>query len=347
MLGAGNFPKHRTICEFRRRHLSDFRALFLAVVRLSRELGLVRFGTLSVDGTKIRAQASKRKAMSCGRMLEEESRLSAEIAELLATAERLDAAEDERFGEGVRGDEIPAELRRREDRLAAIRAAKERLEAKQRRTDDERGRQPGQDRSPQNGQPYQREYGEPDRKAQSNFTDPESGIMKTSTEGFQQSYNAPTVVDAENQLVVDASVSANASDQGQLLARLDAVEESFGERPAEVLADAGYRNEADLLELEARGIDGYVALGREGKERSGVDAKKLPATDRMRKKLATEAGRARYARRKWLSEAPNGWIKEVLGFRRFSLRGLAKVQAGWNLVCLALNVKRIGALANA
>ena len=170
--------------------------------------------------------------------------------------------------------------------------------------------------------------------------------MKTSTEGFQQSYNAQTVVDGENQIVVEASVSANASDQGQLIARLDAVEDSFGAQPAEVLADAGYCNEADLLELEARGIEGYVALGRQGKERSGVDPKKLPATDRMRKKLGTEAGRACYARRKWLSEAPNGWIKEVLGFRRFSLRGLAKVQAEWNLVCLALNIKRIGALAN-
>ncbi len=145
-----------------------------------------------------------------------------------------------------------------------------------------------------------------------------------------------------NQIVVGASVSACASDQGELIARLDAVEEHYGERPEEVLADAGYCNEADLVELEARGITGYVALGREGKKQAAVDPKKLPATDRMKKKLATEAGRARYARRKWLSEAPNGWIKEVLGFRRFSLRGLAKVQTEWNLVCLAVNIKRIG-----
>lgn len=168
--------------------------------------------------------------------------------------------------------------------------------------------------------------------------------MKTSTEGFQQCYNAQTVVDDEHQIVVEASVSACASDQGELTARLDAVEEQYGVKPAEVLADAGYCNEADLLELEARGIAGHVALGREGKKHSVVDPKKLPATDRMRKRLETEAGRARYARRKWLSEAPNGWIKEVLGFRRFSFRGLEKVEAEWNLVCLALNVRRIATL---
>ena len=190
VLGAGNFPQHRTLCEFRRRHLSDFRKLFVAVVRLARELGLARFGKLSIDGTKVRANASRRKAMSYGRMVEEERRLSGEIEALLATAGEADAAEDARVGAEVRGDELPAELRRREDRLAAIRAAKSRLEAQQRAADDARGRQPDQDRNPKGGPPYTRAYGEPDEKAQSNFTDPESGIMKTSSEGFQQCYNA-------------------------------------------------------------------------------------------------------------------------------------------------------------
>ena len=344
MLAAGNFPKHRTICEFRRRHLKDFRKLFLEVVEVSRAMGLVRLGTLSLDGTKVRANASKRKAMSYDRMVSEEARLSAEIEELTALAERVDKEEDRRFGKEFLGEELPAELRRREDRLAAIKAAKERLEAAQRRADAERGRGPGQERSAKNGQRYKRGYGEPAPKAQSNFTDPESGIMKTSTEGYQQSYNAQTVVDDAHQMVVEASVSANASDQGQLTSRLDAVKEEYGAQPEEVLADAGYCNEADLLELEARGIAGYVALGREGKKQSAVNPKTRPATERMRKRLETEAGRARYARRKWLSEAPNGWIKEVLGFRRFSFRGLEKVEAEWNLVCLALNLRRIAAL---
>ena len=168
--------------------------------------------------------------------------------------------------------------------------------------------------------------------------------MRTSTEGYQQCYNAQTAVDDENQIVVGASVTDNGSDQGELTARLDEVEADFGERPEEVLADAGYNGEEELAELETRGIVGYVALGREGKKQGAVNAKKRPAGARMVKRLATPEGRARYARRKWLSEAPNGWIKEVLGFRRFSFRGLARVRAEWDLMCLAVNIKRIGAL---
>ncbi len=187
VLAAGNFPQHRTLCEFRRRHLEDFQALFVEVVRLAQELGLARLGKLSIDGTKVRANVRQ--------------------------ADAVDEAEDARLGAEVRGDDLPAELRRREARLAAIRAAKARLEAKQRAADDARGRQPGQDRNPKGGPPYQRAYGEPDDKAQSNFTDPESSIMKTSSEGFQQCYNAQAAVDAEHQLVVATDLTANASDR--------------------------------------------------------------------------------------------------------------------------------------
>ena len=330
VLGAGNFPQHRTLSEFRRRHLSDFEELFVEVVRLAQELGLASFGKLSIDGTKVRANASKRKAMSYGRMEEEERRLSGEVKALLATAGDADAADDARLGPEVRGDELPAELRRREERLAAIRAAKERLEAAQRAADDARGRQPGEDRNPKGGSPYKRSYGEPEGKSQSNFTDPDSGIMKTSSEGFQQCYNAQVAVDGEHQLVVATEVTANASDQGELPLLLDEVSETFGEQPERVLADAGYSNERDLADLETRGIDGYVSLGREGKKARRRDPEKYPATNRMAAKLSTPAGRAAYAERKWLSEAPNGWIKHVLGFRRFSLRGLAKVRGEWN-----------------
>ena len=344
VLGAGNFPQHRMLCEFRRRHLSDFKELFIEVVRVARELGLARFGKLSIDGTKVRANASKRKAMSYGRMAKEERRLRGEIEALLGAAGATDAAEDARLGADVRGDELPAELRRREDRLAAIRAAKSRLEAQQRAADDARGRQPDQDRNPKGGQPYKRSYGEPDAKAQSNFTDPESGIMKTSNDAFQQCYNAQVAVDGAHQLVVATAVTANASDQGGVPALLDEVAETVGEQPETVLADAGYNNERDLADLETRGIDGYVSLGREGQAVSPRDPEKYPATSRMAEKLSTPAGRAAYAERKWLSEAPNGWIKHVLGFRRFSLRGLEKVCGEWDLVCLALNAKRLHAL---
>ena len=345
MLAAGNFPAHRTLCEFRRRHLEDFRKLFVEVVRLAGELGLVTFGKLSIDGTKVRANASKRKAMTYERMERAVRRLEAEIRDLMGRAEEIDAEEDTRYGADRRGDEIPQELRRRKDRLAAIRAAQARLEARQRAADDARGRKPGQDRNPKGGRPYKRAYGEPDPKAQSNFTDPESGIMKTSTEGYQQCYNPQVTVDGENQLLVANEVTANASDQGQMIAQLDAVQATYGDVPETVLADANYANERDLAELEARGIDGYVALGREGKLPTQTgDPKRAPATKRMAEKLVTEAGRATYATRKWLSEAPHGWIKEVLGFRRFSVRGLQKVQGEWDLVCLALNVKRLQAL---
>ena len=233
------------------------------------------------------------------------------------------------------------EFRRREDRLAAIRAAKERLESRQREVDAARGREPGPKRNPKGGRPYKRDYGEPEETAQSNFTDPESGIMKTSSEGFQQCYNAQVAVSGENQLIVATEVSSNASDQGWILPLVEEVRTTFGEQPETVLADAGYCNEGDLAVLEERAVDTYVALGREGKQEVGVNADQYPATARMGKKLATSAGRAQYAQRKWLSEAPNGWIKEILGFRRFSLRGLTKVQGEWDLVCLALNVRRM------
>ena len=167
--------------------------------------------------------------------------------------------------------------------------------------------------------------------------------MNTSSEGYQQRYN-PQVAVGENQLIVATEVSSSASDQGHLVVLLDAVEATHGERPATVLADAGYCNEADLGTLEERGVNGHVALGREGRWLVAADAERHPAKARMAAKLATDAGRTQYAQRKWLSEAPNGWIKEVLGFRRFSLRGLNKVQGEWDLVCLALNVRRMQGL---
>ena len=344
VLAAGNFPSHRTICEFRRRHLADFKRLFVEVAGLAGEMGVANFGKLSVDGTKVRANASKRKAMSYERMLEEERRLREEIDALVERARETDDAEDARFGEAFRGDELPAELSRRRDRLEAIRAAKSRLEARRREADDALGRKPGEVRNPKGGRPYRRAHGEPDPKAQDNFTDPESRIMKTSSEGFQQCYNAQVAVEGANQLVVATEVSANASDQGRMVPLVDGVEAAFGTRPETVLADAGYCNEADLSALEDRGVDAYVALGREGRRRVGVDPERHPAKARMAEKLSTKAGRALYAQRKWRAEAPIGWIKEALGFRRFSLRGLEKVRGEWDLVCLALNIKRMRGL---
>ena len=340
LLAAGNFPSHRTVCEFRRRHLSDFKNLFVQVLRVAGEMGVVKFGKISIDGTKVRANASKRKAMSYGGLKKEQERLKKEIAALVNQSLETDGREDERYGESNAGDELPDELSRRERRLAAIEQAKQRLEARQRELDDAKGRKPGQDRNPQGGRPYKRAYGEPEDKAQRNFTDPQSSIMKTSTEGFQQCYNAQLAVEGQSQLIVATQVTANGSDQGQMLPVLEQAKTNVGENPETVLADAGYANERDLQALESAGVDGYVALGRESKQQL-AEVRSEPARERMRQKLSTEQGRNQYAERKWLSEAPNGWIKQVLGFRQFSVRGVEKVQGEWDLVCLALNAKRM------
>ena len=171
--------------------------------------------------------------------------------------------------------------------------------------------------------------------------------MKTSAEGFQQCCDAQLAVDEENQIVVAERLGQGASDQNRLVPLLDQVKETFGVMPETALADAGYCNEAELARLEARGVDACVALAHDGSKRPAADPVICPATRRMAERLATPEGKARYARRKWLSEAPNGWIKEAMGFRRFSVRGLAKARGEWDLVCLALNVKRMGRLATA
>ena len=336
VLAAGNRPQHRTICEFRRRHRADFGTVLVAVVQLAQDLGLVTLATLVPDSTKVRAHASKRKAMSYGRMQQEEARLSAEIEALQAAAAALETAEDAQFGMDLRGDDVPAALQQRESRRAAIRKAQVALEARAQSESPAAARPPASDPA----EPAATPPVTPAPRSPYNFTDPESRIMPTSQDGFQQCYNAQLVVDADSQLIVTAAVSAQARDQGQLPRLLDAVQAHYGHTPHRLLADAGYRNERDLQELEARGIDGFVALNREGRSPSGPKPRG-PATRRMQTKLATPLGRATYAQRKWLVEAPIGWIKRILGFRQFGLRGLKPVQGEWDLVCLALNVKRL------
>ena len=330
VLAAGNRPQHRTICEFRRRHRADFGAVLVAVVQLAQGLGLASLATLVPDGTKVRANASKRKAMSYGRMQQEEARLSAEIEKLQAAAAALDAEEDAQHGLDLRGDEVPEALQRRESRRAAIRAAPAALEARA--------------RAEMQAEPPAETPAEPPvtpaPQTQYNFTDPESRIMRTSQDGFQQCYNAQIGVDGDSQLIVTAAVSNQASDQGQLARLLDAVRAHYSPTPTTVLADAGYRNERDLQELETRRIEGYVALGRE-RHTASERRPRGPATQRMARKLDTPQGQEIYAQRKWLVEAPIGWIKRILGFRQFGMRGLHPVQGEWDLVCLALNVKRL------
>jgi transposase len=339
VLAAGNFPAHRTIADFRQQHLATFNALFVNVVQIAREAGLVQVGTLAIDGSKVKANASKHKAMSYGRMQQEETRLRAQIAALTAQAAATDAAEDAALGPDVRGDELPAELQRREDRLAKIAAAKARLEARQAAADREKGRTPDDERKSRGSRPFARDFGVPCDDAQDNFTDPESRIMKTSA-GFDQCFNGQIAVDETTQLIVATGLTNCNADNGELLPLLDRARATLGGEPPEVLADAGYRAEATFQTLEARAITAYISLGHETRPAKAPNPAHL-ATQRMADRLKSEGGRARYRRRKAIVEPVIGWIKEVLGFRRFHVRGEAKARGEWNLICLAINLKRL------
>jgi hypothetical protein len=339
VLAAGNVPAHRTIAEFRQQHLVVFEALFVQVVQVAREAGVVRLGTLAIDGTKVKANASKPKAMSYGRMLEQERQLREQIAALTAQAEATDAAEDATHGPDVRGDELPAELQRRETRLATIQAAKARLEARQAEEDRDKGRTPDDDRKGRGHKPFARDFGVPPDDAQDNFTDPESRIMKTSA-GFDQCYNGQLAVDEGSQVMVATGLTHCGADNGELLPLITQAHTTLGTDPAEVLADAGYRAEATFQTLEARGIMAYISLGHEARPTKPPNPAHI-ATQRMADRLKSDVGRVRYRRRKAIVEPVIGWIKEVLGFRRFSLRGEAKARGEWNVVCLAVNLKRL------
>jgi transposase len=339
VLAAGNFPAHRTLAEFRQQHVAAFEALFVQVVAIAQEAGVLRLGALAVDGSKVKANASKHKAMSYGRMRQDETRLREQIAALTAQAEATDAAEDAALGSDVRGDELPAELQRREERLAKIAAAKARLEARQAAEDTQKGRTPGDGRKGRGSKPFARDFGVPPDDAQDNFTDPESRIMKTSS-GFDQCYNGQIAVDETTQLIVATGLTNCGADNAELLPLINRVQATLGGAPLEVLADAGYRAEATFQTLEARDITAYISLGHETRPAKSPNPAHL-ATQRMADRLKSDVGRARYRRRKAIVEPVIGWIKEVLGFRRFSLRGEAKARGEWNVVCLAINLTRL------
>lgn len=343
LLGAGNFPAHRTLSDFRAFHLKELSDLFVQVVRLAREMGLVKLGTIAVDGTKIKANASRRKAMSYERMLKAEIELKEQINALFDKAKAADEAE-----KNEPELDIPAEIARRQDRLAQIVAAKARLEQRQREADLQRGRDQDDDRKPRDkngkvkpGGSYKRDFGIPKDTAQENFTDADSRVMKRSGGGFDYSYNAQTAVDETAHIIVAAELTNMAADSGELPGVLQAVKTNLDADAKQVLADAGYRNEAAFEQLRQCPSDLVVALGREGKEQVAIDRQKYPNTVAMAAKLQTDETKTAYRKRKWIAEPPNGWIKNVLGFRQFSLRGLHRVRAEFKLVCLALNLRRM------
>jgi transposase len=331
VLAAGNQPDFRTIADFRKRHLAALQGFFEQVLRLARELGAPRMGRVAIDGSKIQANASKHKAMSYRRMRDKARQLRDEVKDLLAQAEAADAADDAEYGVDRRGDELPAELQRRESRLARIREAKQALEAR------------AKAEAAAAGEPTA--SAKPDPKAQYNFTDPESRIMK-GPDRFVQAYNVQVAVN-ELQLIVGQAVTQATHDKHQLLPMITTIARQSGETPTQVLADAGYCSDENLAAIATTGIDAYVSTRKQkhGDRPGPCPRGPLPRTatrvERMTRKLLTKAGAAVYARRKTLVEPVLGQIKQARGFRQFLLRGFAKVQGEWALVCTTHNILKL------
>jgi transposase len=331
VLAAGNAPDFRTIAAFRQTHLAALTGFFEQVLHLARDLGTLRVGRVAVDGSKIKANASKHKAMSYGRMKEKRKQLREEVRALLAQAEAADAAEDAEYGADRRGDELPAELQRRESRLERIREATRALKAR------------AKDEAAAKGEPV--ESAKPDPKAQYNFTDPESRIMK-GPDGFVQGYNVQVAVD-ERQLIVGQGVTQDTNDKKQLLPMITTIAQQAGLTPTHVLADAGYCSEENLAAMAETTIDAYISTRKQkhGERPGPCPRGPLPTTatiiDRMSRKLLTKVGAAIYARRKAMVEPVLGQIKEARGFRQFLLRGAEKVRGEWSLICTTHNILKL------
>jgi transposase len=330
MLAAGNEPDFRTISDFRKLHLGALQGLFDQVLQIALQAGTMKLGRVVLDGSKVKANASKHKAMSYGRMQEEEKRLKEEVKRLLEQAETADAEEDARYGRDHRGDELPAELARRETRLKRIREAKRALEERAR----EQAKSKGESEK------------KPKAKMQYNFTDPESRIMP-GADGFVQAYNAQIAVEPDFKLIVGQRVTQASNDKQQLKPTVEAIAEQAGQKPQEILTDSGYCSDANLKYLEKKKIEGFIPADREsyrGRQQPGPRGP-LPQgatrVDRMCRKLQTKAGAAIYATRKTIVEPVFGQIKQARGFRQFLLRGLGKVQGEWAMVCLTHNILKL------
>lgn len=335
VLAAGNEPDFRTISDFRKIHLEALEGLFQQVLRMALELGAMKLGRVAIDGSKLKANASKHKAMSYRRMKQQEQRLREEVRGLLQRAEAIDAEEDAEYGPDKLGDELPAELQRREERLRRIREAKRALEERARAEAEAEGKD-------------QEEQGKakPAPKAQYNFTDPESRILK-GPDGFLQGYNAQIAVEPVLQLIVGQGVTQEANDKRQLLPMLRKVKEQSGQKPGVVLADNGYLSEENLKGAARMQVDAYVAAGKQKHSQivspcpRGPIPKSATSLERMRRKLQTISGRKIYARRKAIVEPVFGQIKSRQGFRQFLLRGVDKVRGEWALVCMTHNILKL------
>ena len=336
VLAANNTPDFRTISDFRKDNLDALSGLFIQVLALCQQAGLVKLGHVALDGTKVKANASKHKAMSYGRMKEREAQLAAEVTELLERAQAADDEEDRRYGKDKRGDELPEELAFREGRLEKIREAMAALEAEAQaageQAEAEGGKRPGV----------------PDDKAQRNFTDTESRIIPApGGKDFLQGYNCQAVVDSAHQVIVAARATNQTSDKQQAAAMMEETIDNVGAVPREVSADAGYYSAKAVDELYALGVDPFVApeQTRHGRVVPPAPRGRIPIhlspRDRMRRKLQTRRGRQRYALRMQTVEPVFGQIKQGRGFRQFLLRGLEKVNGEWSLICTGHNLLKL------
>jgi transposase len=339
VLAAGNEPDFRTISDFRKIHLDALQGLFEQVLKLALTAGAIKLGRVALDGSKIKANASKHKAMSYKRMKEDERNLRAEVRQLLNQAKAADDEDDSRYGKDKSGDELPEELSRRESRLKKIREAKRVLEQRA-REEAEQANKSKEDEEKSS------EKAVPEEKAQYNFTDPESRIMK-GADGFVQAYNGQIVVEAGSQLIVAEAVTQEANDKKQTIPMVEAIKEQAEQTPEELLADSGYCSDENLKCLEDTPIDVYIATGRKKHGEKAGPCKRGPLpqgatrVDKMTRKLQGKAGAAVYAARKGIVEPVFGQIKQARGFRQFLMRGIRKVRAEWALVCATHNILKM------
>jgi transposase len=352
ILAGDQHPDHDTISSFRKDHLPALGRLFGQVLALCKKAGLVKLGHVSLDGTKVKANASKHKAMSYDRMKKKADELEAEVKRLLKEAEKTDAAEDATYGAGKRGDELPDELRFRQSRLKKIQEAKKALEDEARAAAAEEqaeyeAKVKAREERGNRGRPPKPPSEEPEPKSQRNFTDPDSRIMPIGGKSFTQGYNCQAAVDDESQIIVAADVTQSTVDKQQVKPMVEHIKTNTGEKPKKLSADTGYFSEDNVEALTEEGIDAYIATEKQnhGKPSPPCPRGRIPKNatvkDRMGRKLRTVKGRTTYSLRKEIVEPVFGQIKAVRGFDRFSFRGHENVRNEWNLVCLGHNILKL------
>jgi transposase len=357
VLSCNQQPDHDSIAQFRKRHLTELGQLFVQVLELCRKAGLVKLGHVAIDGTKVKANASKWQTRSYEGLTETERKFKAQVDELLAEAQQIDDQEDELYGPGRRGDELPEELRQRETRLAKIRELKRRMEEEAKEAAEQKAaeaREKNRKREETEKKTGKKTRGRmarvvdptaavPDPRTRRNFTDPESRIMKDhATKTFVQGYNAQVGVDAQAQIIVAATVVQETNDQKQLVPVLSKVKENLGCLPEKVSADAGYFSTAAITDKAIKKIDLHVPPNeRRPSDSADAVARTGRLQDRMWQKLLSQTGAEVYSRRKAIVEPVFAHLKHIRGFRQFLLRGLASVEAEWLLMCTVHNLLKL------